>query len=207
MSLILEALRKLDREKLAPDRGFLVLAPASWPSRGGSRAGAAVAALLAALLLAAGGVFLWRSQAGAPRVAARPSVAAASSVLPAPVTLRARGVPSAAPAQPPTHAARAQAPAQPLEGSSADPARPDPAAPASTALPAAPEEPPARPAVTSPLRAYHLQAISQRDGRPVAVLNDRMVYEGDGFDGIRIVRIGETEVEIEVEGRRMVIRF
>jgi CRP-like cAMP-binding protein len=38
-------------------------------------------------------------------------------------------------------------------------------------------------------------------------LNDRLVREGDMFDGVRIVRIGEAEVEIEVEGRRSVVSF
>ena len=33
----------------------------------------------------------------------------------------------------------------------------------------------------------------------MAILNDRLVHEGDVFDGIRVIRIGETEVEIEVE--------
>jgi hypothetical protein len=41
----------------------------------------------------------------------------------------------------------------------------------------------------------------------VAVLNDRIVREGDSVDGVLVVRIGETEVEIEVKGKRRVIRF
>jgi hypothetical protein len=52
-----------------------------------------------------------------------------------------------------------------------------------------------------------LNAISRQDGHPVALLNDRLVREGDAFDGVRIVRIGETEVEIEVGGKRRVIGF
>jgi hypothetical protein len=46
-----------------------------------------------------------------------------------------------------------------------------------------------------------------QDGHPVAVLNDRIVREGDSFEGVRVLRIGETEVEIEVKGERRVIRF
>ena len=37
MSLILEALKKLDREKQAPDRGVVVVGPAAWASPGDSR--------------------------------------------------------------------------------------------------------------------------------------------------------------------------
>jgi hypothetical protein len=52
-----------------------------------------------------------------------------------------------------------------------------------------------------------LTAISRRDGRPVALINDRLVFEGDSFEGVRILRIGETEVEVEVRGERRVLRF
>jgi hypothetical protein len=52
-----------------------------------------------------------------------------------------------------------------------------------------------------------LTAISQRDGRPVALINDRLLFEGDGFDGVKVLRIGETEVEVEVRGVKRVLRF
>ena len=41
----------------------------------------------------------------------------------------------------------------------------------------------------------------------MALLNDRLVRAGDSFDGIRVIRIGESEVEVEVRGQRRVIRF
>jgi hypothetical protein len=41
----------------------------------------------------------------------------------------------------------------------------------------------------------------------VAVLNDRLVREGDSFDGVTVVRIGTSDIEIEVRGRRLVIEF
>lgn len=211
MSLILEALKKLEREKQTADRGFLVLAPASWPARARSRSGAAIAALAIALM-AATAVLLWRSQAGALQVAAptpagaalpvrAPSPAAALFPAPAPP-------PSYAPASPLAAAPSSLAAPEPaLEQPRRAPTRPDAATLASA--PAAGTEGPLRrpPALASSAPEYQLQAISQRDGRPVAVLNDRMVYEGDSFDGVRIVRIGESEVEIEVEGRRMIVRF
>jgi hypothetical protein len=73
-------------------------------------------------------------------------------------------------------------------------------APAASAEPEA-----ARPA--APAGGLRLTAISQRDGRPVALINDRLVFEGDSFDGITVIRIGDAEVEVEVKGRRSVLRF
>jgi hypothetical protein len=70
----------------------------------------------------------------------------------------------------------------------------------------APAEPP--PSASAPAAGdLRLNAISQRDGRPVALINDRLVFEGDGFDGVKVLRIGEAEVEVEVRGRRRVLRF
>lgn len=68
--------------------------------------------------------------------------------------------------------------------------------------------PPPRPAVKpAPGTGLQLQAIGERDGKPVAVLSNRLVHEGDAFDGVTVVRIGADEVEIEVRGRRRVLRF
>jgi len=39
------------------------------------------------------------------------------------------------------------------------------------------------------------------------VLNDQLVREGDTFDGVRVLRIGADEVEIEVAGHRRVVKF
>jgi len=33
------------------------------------------------------------------------------------------------------------------------------------------------------------------------------VFEGDSFEGVRVIRIGEAEVEVEVRGERRVLRF
>jgi hypothetical protein len=52
-----------------------------------------------------------------------------------------------------------------------------------------------------------LQAVSERDGQPIALLSDRLVREGDEFDGVKVVRIGEAEVEVEWKGRRLFVRF
>jgi hypothetical protein len=75
-----------------------------------------------------------------------------------------------------------------------------PAAPAPAAIAA----PAPRPARDPELR---LSAISERDGRPVAVVNDRVVGEGDTVEGARVVRIGAAEVDVEVGGARRTLRF
>jgi hypothetical protein len=80
---------------------------------------------------------------------------------------------------------------------------PSGAAPDGKGTPAASAE---RPPASGP-DDLQLNAISQRDGRPVALINDHLVFEGDSFDGVRILRIGETEVEVEVRGKRRVLRF
>ena len=67
------------------------------------------------------------------------------------------------------------------------------------AIPTVPAGPPAG--------TLRLNAISQREGRPVALINERLVFEGDSFDGIRVLRIGEAEVEVEIRGQRRVLRF
>ena len=41
----------------------------------------------------------------------------------------------------------------------------------------------------------------------MALVNDRLVFEGDSFDGVKILHIGEAEVEVEVRGQRRVLRF
>jgi hypothetical protein len=39
------------------------------------------------------------------------------------------------------------------------------------------------------------------------MINDRLVFEGDSFEGVRVLRIGDAEVEVEVHGQRRVLRF
>jgi len=193
VSLILEALKKLDREKQAPDRGLLVVGPASWPSSRGGRATAAVSAVVGGVLAAAGvAAVLWLyGSARPPAAAARPVPAA----VPAPAGAPVPALPTSAP---PTVATERTPPVE--RAPAATPARGG--APA-TVAPAPVKAPKASPASDS----FQLQAISARDGQPVAVLNDRLVREGDMFDGVRVVRIGAEEVEIEVAGRRRIVKF
>jgi hypothetical protein len=59
----------------------------------------------------------------------------------------------------------------------------------------------------APEPEFRLTAISTRDGEPIALLNDRLVREGDSFEGVRVIRIGVADVEIEVDGERRTIGF
>jgi hypothetical protein len=175
VSLILEALKKVERERATPEqRGFLVLGPAAWaPSRSNL---AWVFGMVAAAAVAGGAVYVLtrpdqraEGPAEAP-VVTTPSVpVAGTSVRPAPVSTVTR--PRAA----------ADAPAPPRATTAADRTPPGP--------------------------VLVLHAISQQDGTPIAVVNERVVREGDTFDGVRVLRIGAAEVEVEVAGARRTLRF
>jgi hypothetical protein len=228
VSLILEALKKLEREKQSPDRGFLVLGPGTWSQAPGGGRRMALALLGAVLLGAAAGTAFWRvREAGSPPLPA---------TLPGPV---APAVPAGAPPSSPLLADTADtmprlpppAPtpsAVPIEARVALPESPPPveARPLAREQPPLPldEPPPRRAAADVPVQAseappsaaptpagpeprFRLQAISRRDDRLVAVLSGRLVYEGDSFEDVRVLRIGETEVELEVDGRRVVVGF
>jgi hypothetical protein len=183
VSLILDALKKLEHEKNAREPGVLVVGSVPWGERRRSRwpLALAAAALAAAALVAL-------AIAGWLRSSPHPAEATPASVSPAPE-------PSPDLAASPTAPPRATL--APSSTGPAPPARrlavPTPAAAAATARPAPVD--------------LRLNAITSRDGRPVALVNDRLVFEGDSFDGVRIVRIGEAEVEVEVRGQRRVLRF
>jgi hypothetical protein len=178
VSLILEALKKVERERATPEqRGFLVLGPAAWaPSRSNL---AWVLGMIAAAALAGGAVYvLTRAEASAVHAVPRPDERGVQD--PAPAGLADRtGVPPAATGW-----------GSPPE-TNAPPTRPTGAVPERT--------PP------GPILLLH--AISEQDGAPIAVVNERVVREGDSFDGVRILRIGATEVEVEVAGVRRTLRF
>lgn len=207
MSLILDALKKLDREKDARDPGVVVVGSVPWGARQPSRRPLAIAGLAALLLAALGGAW-WAfaptrgaatrppaaptlARTPAPASAVRPAPAPSVSRAPTPLALGARDAPP--PERPPLPAPTPASPPAPgTEG------------PAEAVPVEAP--PPATGAARSPDELV-LQAISEREGRPVALVNDRLVREGDSFDGVTVVRIGASEVEVEVRGRRRVLRF
>ena len=198
MSLILEALKKLEREKQAGARGLVVLSHLPWTGARSGRTtmvGAVVAAVVAIVAVAAGGtaVWRWRSAAGAPAV---------SATAPGPSPTAAPSMPAVPPGQVDTRPVAARPPAPPVSlllPPKAEGAGPDQPA---DAPPGAREGP-----ATGKAVELRLNAISVRDGHPVAILNDRLVREGDSFDGIRVLRIGDAEVEVEVAGERRTLRF
>jgi hypothetical protein len=182
LSLILEALKKLERDKQAPDRGFLVVAHVPWATKAqGTRLWLGITGALLVLGLAAGVAFWWRRPAPplpVPPVVAAPEATLAVPTSPRPSPPTAAGLPAVSLPAP----VRSEAPVK-----------------------AAVEPPP--PTTLPPETELRLNAISQREGQWVAVLNDRLVQEGDEFDGIRVVRITESEVEVEIAGERRVVRF
>ncbi len=176
MSLILEALRKLEREKQAPERGFLVLGTGAWADRGG--VGRPIVLFVLGLL--AGGASL-----GIVMMRTRPAAVAVVEPGPAatpPTSAGAIPAPSSNPPMPATTASTTPSPLVAPAGASPAPAAPSP-------------------------RAFTLQAISEKDGHSVALINDRLLREGDAIDGARVVTIATDSVELEIGGRRVVLRF
>lgn len=213
MSLILEALRKLDRDKEAPERGLVVTGATIW-ARPEERRAARLAWVLLAGVVVAAGVWLLRGRS-APTPAAPP----AASTAPAdrtPGTAAAADQPFAAPgalapsavvAASPSVAPRVSPPAATAHASPlTQPSLAPPASPPRVAEPAAVAEDAAGDTPAPPGDVV-LQAISARDGQPIAIVNGRMVREGDAFDGIRILRIGAAEIEVEVKGERRTVGF
>ena len=229
MSLILEALKKLERDKQVDGRtGFLVMAARPWPTAGENRRmifiGVAAGAVV--MMVLGAGLALWVSRSGArPPVAHAPAPAApataaavvpatappaASSVLPASVS-----PPAAAPVVP-APASNASSPPSTRRAAGPSVAAAPPVAASASVDPVASETleprspvhvltPTATPAST--LARFRLTAISERDGKPVAILNERLVHEGDSFDDVTVVRIGAGEVELTVGGKPLVVRF
>lgn len=184
MSLILEALRKLEAEKQAPERGFLVVAAPSWPAAGPRSRLWLVATAVLVGGVAVGAAMWLRHPADARQP--QPAPAAAPALAP-----RSSGSPEPSPLPTPmVHREETRvAPPTPVS-------RPRPV----VAPRPSPDAPPSPPALV-------LEAISERDGRPIALVSDHLVREGDAFDGVTIVRIGEAEVEVEWRGERRILRF
>ena len=199
MSLILDALKKLEREKQAGPPGVVVVGHVPWG--GGGRRLVPLVAAAVLTMVAAGGAF-WAL--GRPPAASPSTPGARTGDTPP-----AREGSPVAPVGSPVPPRMANGPA----GVAADAAIAVPPSPRRLELPVAAAkegaEASAAPvsAPTPGVEEFHLNAISIRDGAPIALLNDRLVREGDSFDGVRVIRIGEAEVEIEIRGRRRIIRF
>lgn len=202
MSLILEALRKLERERDAPGRGLLVVAHTPWAAARVRAARLALLAIAAGALAGGSGWIVWNALSS--RAAVAPSAPAASATSPRPgAAALAPPIWEATPAP-----ARAVASAPPAVAPSAAPT-PAGAPPAATPEPAAADPAllviaPAAAPEQAPLR---LEAISSQDGEPVAVINGRLVRKGESVEGALVTWIGADAVEVEVGGRRRVLGF
>lgn len=183
-----------------PERGFLVVGASGWG------AGRHVRVLPIAAALAAAGVggFVfaqWAQRpkaAGVARASAAPSAAPPSSPLPA-----ARVAP---PTVPPATYAAPHIPA--VTRSVVPDAPPRTAAPAEPVAPGtAPTRPAAAPAPPPVEITFSLQAVTEQDGHPVAIVNGQLVRVGDTVEGARVLRIAAQEVELEKDGRRIVVSF
>jgi hypothetical protein len=201
VSLILDALRKLERERDTSGRGFLVVAHRPWAAARGRAARLALAAIGAGALAGASGWLVWN---------------ALSSRTPAPPASPAAGTAGARPASPALAPPIWEATPAPARAATVPRPVPEPSAPPSprSATPATAEPGPGEPpllviAPAAPARqaTLRLEAISSRDGEPVAVINGRLVRTGDSVDGARVTWIGADAVEVEVEGRRRVVGF
>ena len=203
MSLILDALRKLEREKGSYEPGVLVVGSVPWGA--GSRSGVLLAGGSGGNPRARGarGLVAAPQPDGGPatRVSRRRS---SSRPLPSCPARSAVSLTSPRPRRP----CREQLRSRPRSGSAthppSSPRMPQQTRPRHGAVRAGSR---GHRAVSTPAPELRLSAISQRDGKPMALINDRLVFEGDSFDGIRVIRIGDAEVELEVKGERCVLRF
>lgn len=184
-----------------PERGFLVVGASGWG------AGRHVRVLPIAAALAAAGVggFVFAQWAQRPKAAGVASASAAPSAAPA----AASPLPAARVASPTVPPATYAAPHIPAVTRSVVPdAPPRTAAPAEPVAPGpAPTRPAAVPAPPLVEITFSLQAVTEQDGRPVAIVNGQLVRVGDTVEGARVLRIAAQEVELEKDGRRIVVSF
>jgi len=214
VSLILEALRKLDREKESPHRGVLVLGTVTAPDRSPRRVALGAVALAGVLALVAAVVLVARLAVPPPPPDA---VESAAPVLdPSKAEARSGDVSPQSAARPASQPAPMHPPAslrEPTESTGGvEPAESAHRAPAKPTETRSPSPAPAPQGIAEPVaetdpQALVLEAIADRDGERVAVLSGRLVREGDVFGATRVLRIGSSEVEIETSGVRRVLRF
>ncbi len=195
LSLIFEALKKLEREKEAPERGVVIVGPGAWGEReprSSTRTAAALGLVLLGLGLAA---FALRARTGPP-----PSTLPEASTPPEAQAAREEAaIPVEAPLVAPSSREIPPPPPRLVV--------PTPTLPRAAAAPETIELTPPPDPVVPREPQFRLNAISTREGRPVALLNDRLVREGDVIEGMRVLHIGDDYVEIEVKGERRTIRF
>ncbi len=209
VSVIFDALNKLNKEKRAPKTGMLIVGAGSIDGRRRGVSGSLVGAASIGVLLLGVAAWWWTRDVAEP-VPAKPTVAAgqAGSDRPAAEGRSARTpdgptvLPGDLAVVPPAIVPAGIANASGEPGSGSDNEEPDPK-PAATARGNLDTPPPSEP------EQLRLEAITVRDGGPVAIVSGRLVREGDVFDGIEVVRIDEAEVELflQAENRTLALRF
>ena len=194
VSLVLEALKKLDREKGRHERGFVVMAAAPWPTRAARRwpAWAALA---------------WRRRAPssavvALRTAGTPAPAAGGAPAPWP-----RAVADAAPRRPRARRRRAPASLATTAGRGGDARRAPAPKRGRPSIPAPVRSPSRRTCRRVPIRDRASRPSASATASPSRSINDHLVRVGDEIDGVRVLAIRVDEVDVEVRGRRTTLRF
>jgi hypothetical protein len=138
-------------------------------------------------------------------VTARPAVEASAGVEePAiePLTVEEPMIETAPAEAPPEDATPVEAPIpEPVQVAEAE-AEPPPPSSNDEAIPDAQAAAPAQ-----ELPQLVLQGTSVLAGKPVAVVSDRRVFEGDIVEGALVLRIEERLVELEFDGRRFTLTF
>jgi hypothetical protein len=195
MSLVLDALRRVEKSDGGP--GSVGVSVGSYRSRRLSRA-----SMLLPLLLGAGtaAAFLYPFGRSSDKPAVNGSANQSqppSSVVPpnvAPVAARSVSSPQLPTPEPPVASATIAANRTPRVESVSTTAKAK-RSPAGSVAAAGPQ-------------TLVLQATSEREGRPIAMVSDQLVREGDTIGGARIVKIGAESIDVLFEsGRREVVRF
>lgn len=191
MSLVIEALRRV--EKADERTGSLGAAVASY--RPAPKPRGSMVPLALGLLTGGTVVFLLGAQSkNANSVGAEDGEQAG-----APASPRAQPLKGAAGLPPPLIIESAAGFTEPPSSSERVVATPD-GRPERPLRPAPPTASPSPPLV--------LQAISERDARPIAIISDQLVREGDKVGPLRVLRIGPDSVEMLREsGQRETLRF
>lgn len=186
MSLVIEALRRV--EKTDARTGSIGAAVASY--RPAPRSRGSLVPLLLGLLTGGALVFLLGAQSrNGADVSARSGDDA--SALPPP----ARPLKGAAGLPPPLIIEPAVRSAEPGPSLAAPSPAPDIRPDRSTRA-------------AAPMPPLVLQAISERDSRPIAIISDQLVREGDKVGAARVLRIGRDSVEVLLEnGQHDTVRF
>jgi len=207
VSVIFDALNKLDKEKRAPKTGMLIVGAGSIVDRRRGVSAPLLGVFAIALVLLGAAAWWWTRDVIEPVpargvAAVRPSATARPTTGTRSARTRSARTPTAATvllddlAVVPVTTLPATG-ARGTEGGELD------------AGPAPPPRDDPEPVQLTEPAQLRLEAITMRDDGPVAIVSGRIVREGDVFDGIAVVRIGDAEVEllIQAEDRTLVLRF